>query len=138
MFWYFGSIWCVLKYSCQMLVGLHVVTFCSGGDKFTASDEAALSAFCSHIAVQFFPEDQSFESVLGFVRNQMTLPEGVQLFACSTFELIVDNYVSNLQFKVSIDSTLKSSKFAILVSCLSAFQQGVRSPSRFIVRGCGA
>jgi hypothetical protein len=89
--------------------------------------------------VQFFPEDQSFESVLGFVRNQMTLPEGVQLFACSTFELIVvRGYVLNLQFKVSIDSTLKSYKFSILVSCLSAFQQGVRSPSRFIVRGCGA
>jgi len=47
-----------------------------GGGKFTEHDEAALSAFCSHIAVQFFPDEQSFESILGFVRNQMTLPEG--------------------------------------------------------------
>ena len=52
-------------------------------------DEAALSAFCSHIAVQFFPEDQSFESVLGFVRNQMTLPEGVQICPCSVFDSIM-------------------------------------------------
>ena len=57
----------------------HVMFFCckSGGGKFTEHDEAALSAFCSHIAVQFFPDEQSFESILAFVRNQMTLPEGV-------------------------------------------------------------